>query len=84
MIGDSTVGKTSLIYYLFNGTFQSKPFPTIGIDFQVSLFRLKKLVFNLLFRPSKYELEMIFTMFNSGIQPARKDIVALLKATIVV
>ncbi|KAH7636887.1 hypothetical protein HUG17_7093 [Dermatophagoides farinae] len=34
MIGDSTVGKTSLINRIRTGTFKSDPFPTIGIDFQ--------------------------------------------------
>lgn len=37
MIGDSTVGKTSLINRIRTGTFKSDPFPTIGIDFQVKI-----------------------------------------------
>lgn len=39
MIGDSTVGKTSLINRIRNGIFQSDPCPTIGIDFQVNILK---------------------------------------------
>lgn len=35
MIGDSNVGKTSIINRIRTGIFQSDPCPTIGIDFQV-------------------------------------------------
>lgn len=40
LIGDSTVGKTSLIYRIKNDSFPKIAYPTIGIDFQTIQIRI--------------------------------------------
>ena len=49
LIGDSTVGKSSILRQFTDGAFIQSADPTVGVDFHVRIIELKGLIFLILF-----------------------------------